>query len=79
MYLGLYQIAPVVPTLQCFQTVRPNRCRSKNLVSHAGPGGLSRQALPLQCLKVLGNRINARAFERSVTEIHIRVALLNRF
>ncbi len=33
----------------------------------------------MRCLKLLGERISARTFERQVTEVHIRVALLNRF
>jgi hypothetical protein len=33
----------------------------------------------MRCLKLLGERISARTFERQVSEIHIRVALLNRF
>lgn len=33
----------------------------------------------MRCLKLLGERIMARDFDRQVAEIHIRVALLNRF
>jgi hypothetical protein len=33
----------------------------------------------MRCLKLLGERVMARDFDRQVTEIHIRVALLNRF
>lgn len=33
----------------------------------------------MRCLKLLGERINAKTFERQVTQVHIRVALLNRF
>jgi hypothetical protein len=33
----------------------------------------------MRCLKLLGERISAKTFERQVTEVHIRVALLNRF
>lgn len=33
----------------------------------------------MRCLKLLGERVAARDFERQVTEIHIRIALLNRF
>jgi hypothetical protein len=33
----------------------------------------------MRCLKLLGERIMSRDFDRQVTELHIRVALLNRF
>lgn len=33
----------------------------------------------MRCLKLLGERINSKTFERQVTEVRIRVALLNRF
>lgn len=33
----------------------------------------------MNCFKRLGERVIARTFERQVTELHIRVALLNRF
>lgn len=33
----------------------------------------------MHCFKRLGERVIAKAFERQVTELHIRVALLNRF
>ena len=33
----------------------------------------------MRCLKLLGERISARTFERQVSEVHICVALLNRF
>lgn len=33
----------------------------------------------MRCLKLLGERVAARDFARQVTEVHIRVALLNRF
>lgn len=33
----------------------------------------------MNCFKRLGVRVMARTFERQVTELHIRVALLNRF
>ena len=33
----------------------------------------------MNCFKQLGERVMARTFERQVTELHIRVALLNRF
>ena len=33
----------------------------------------------MNCYKRLGERVMARTFERQVTELHIRVALLNRF
>jgi len=33
----------------------------------------------MNCFKRLGERVMARTFERQVTELHIRVALLNRF
>ena len=33
----------------------------------------------MHCFKRLGKRAMARTFERHVTELHVRVALLNRF
>jgi hypothetical protein len=33
----------------------------------------------MRCFKRLGERVMARAFERHVVELHVRVALLNRF
>ncbi len=33
----------------------------------------------MHCLKRLGERVTARSFERQVVELHVRVALLNRF
>lgn len=33
----------------------------------------------MHCFKCLGKRVTARTFERQVVELHIRVALLNRF
>jgi hypothetical protein len=33
----------------------------------------------MHCFKRLGERVKARTFERQVTELHVRVALLNRF
>lgn len=33
----------------------------------------------MNCFKRLGERVMARTFERQVTELHVRVALLNRF
>ena len=33
----------------------------------------------MRCFKALDERIVARDFERQVTELHIRVAVLNRF
>ena len=33
----------------------------------------------MHCFKRLGKRVMARTFERQVTELHVRVALLNRF
>ena len=33
----------------------------------------------MHCFKRLGERVMARTFERQVTELHVRVALLNRF
>ena len=32
-----------------------------------------------RCFKRLGQRVMARTFERQVVELHVRVALLNRF
>lgn len=33
----------------------------------------------MHCFKRLGQRVTARTFERQVVELHVRVALLNRF
>ena len=33
----------------------------------------------MHCFKRLGERVTAGTFEREVAELHIRVALLNRF
>ena len=33
----------------------------------------------MHCFKRLGERVMARTFECQVTELHVRVALLNRF
>ncbi|MCP1634877.1 hypothetical protein J2T32_003378 [Kerstersia gyiorum] len=33
----------------------------------------------MHCFKRLGERVAARTFERQVVELHVRVALLNRF
>jgi hypothetical protein len=33
----------------------------------------------MHCLKRLGERVTARTFERQVVELHVRVAVLNRF
>ena len=33
----------------------------------------------MRCLKLLGERLMARTFDRQTTELHIRAALLNRF
>ena len=33
----------------------------------------------MHCFKRLGERVTARTFERQVVELHVRVALLNRF
>ena len=39
----------------------------------------SRIEAKMRCLKLLGERLMARTFERQTTELHIRAALLNRF
>jgi len=33
----------------------------------------------MRCLKLLGERLMARDFNRQITEVHIRAAILNRF
>ena len=33
----------------------------------------------MHCFKRLGERVTARTFDRQVVELHVRVALLNRF
>lgn len=33
----------------------------------------------MHCIKLLGQRLTARDFERQITEVHVRVAILNRF
>ena len=45
-------------------------------------GGYHRRSLvetKMHCLKRLGERVTARTFERQVVELHVRVAVLNRF
>ncbi|GBQ23367.1 transposase [Gluconacetobacter sacchari DSM 12717] len=39
----------------------------------------SRVETKMHCIKLLGQRLTARDFDRQVTEVHIRVAILNRF
>ena len=39
----------------------------------------SRIEAKMRCLKLLGERLMARTFDRQTTEIHIRAAILNRF
>ena len=39
----------------------------------------SRIEAKMRCLKLLGERLMARDFDRQTTELHIRAALLNRF
>ena len=39
----------------------------------------SRVKAKMRCLKLLGERLMARTFDRQTAEIHIRIALLNRF
>ena len=39
----------------------------------------SRIEAKMRCLKLLGERLMARDFDRQTTELHIRIALLNRF
>lgn len=33
----------------------------------------------MHCFKRLGERLTVRVFERQVVEVHVRVALMNRF
>ena len=33
----------------------------------------------MHCIKRLGERVMSRTFERQVTELHIRAAILNKF
>ena len=33
----------------------------------------------MRCIKLLGDKLNARSFDSQVNEIHARVAVLNRF
>jgi hypothetical protein len=33
----------------------------------------------MHCVKLLGQRLSARDFDRQVAEFHVRVAVLNRF
>ena len=39
----------------------------------------SRVETKMHCIKLLGQRLAARDFDRQITEVHIRVAILNRF
>ena len=47
--------------------------------SWSGTHRRSRIKAKMRCLKLLGERLMARTFERHTTEIHIRAALLTRF
>lgn len=33
----------------------------------------------MHCIKLLGQRLTARDFDRQATEVHVRIAILNRF
>jgi chromosome condensin MukBEF MukE localization factor len=33
----------------------------------------------MHCIKLLGQRLTARDFDRQITEVHVRIAVLNRF
>ncbi|BCI66332.1 IS5 family transposase [Acetobacter aceti] len=39
----------------------------------------SRIETKMHCIKLLGQRLTARDFNRQITEVHVRVAILNRF
>lgn len=39
----------------------------------------SRVETKMHCIKLLGQRLTARNFDRQVTEVHVRIAILNRF
>jgi len=39
----------------------------------------SRVKTKMHCIKLLGQRLTARDFDRQITEVHVRVAILNRF
>ena len=39
----------------------------------------SRVETKMHCIKLLGQRLTARDFNRQITEVHIRIAILNRF
>ncbi|AOW48040.1 MULTISPECIES: IS5 family transposase [Acetobacteraceae] len=39
----------------------------------------SRVETKMHCIKLLGQRLTARDFDRQVTEVHVRIAILNRF
>lgn len=39
----------------------------------------SRVEAKMHCIKLLGQRLSARDFNRQITEFHVRVAILNRF
>jgi hypothetical protein len=61
--------------------------RSKPVTGWGTPSGSSGAATTaeawvetkMHCFKRLGERVMARTFERQVVELHVRVALLNRF
>ena len=72
------QDAPGVQThhdaLRACQRLGPKVWRSWN--------GYHRRSLvetKMHCFKLLGERVTALTFERQVVELHVRVALLNRF
>ncbi|UMM07973.1 IS5 family transposase [Gluconobacter frateurii] len=39
----------------------------------------SRVETKMHCIKLLGQRLTARDFDRQITEVHVRIAVLNRF
>lgn len=39
----------------------------------------SRVETKMHCIKLLGQRLSARNFDRQITEVHVRIAVLNRF
>lgn len=39
----------------------------------------SRVETKMHCIKLLGQRLMARDFDRQITEVHVRMAILNRF
>lgn len=62
------------------EAIRSSKYLGRALWRHlVGYHRRSRVETKMHCLKLLGQRLSARDFERQVTEVQIRVAILNRY